>query len=115
MKTFLAVYVGSPSAMAKWEKLPKAEQDDRMTRGIGAWKAWAQRHESSIVDMGGPLGRTKQVTAAGLADIRNAMTGYTLVKAESQKAAARLFLEHPHFTIFPGEGVEVMEVLPIPG
>jgi hypothetical protein len=30
-------------------------------------------------------------------------------------AAAKLFEGHPHFTIFPGDGVEVMEVLPIPG
>jgi hypothetical protein len=26
-----------------------------------------------------------------------------------------MFVGHPHFTIFPGDGVEVMEVLPIPG
>jgi len=26
----------------------------------------------------------------------------------------RLFENHPHFSIFPGDAVEVMEVLPIP-
>jgi hypothetical protein len=36
------------------------------------------------------------------------------VRAESQEAAAQLFIQHPHFTIFPGEGVEVMEILPVP-
>lgn len=29
--------------------------------------------------------------------------------------AAGLFENHPHFTIVPGEAVEVMPVLPIPG
>ena len=29
--------------------------------------------------------------------------------------AAKLFLNHPHFMIFPGDRVEVMECLPIPG
>jgi len=26
-----------------------------------------------------------------------------------------MFVGHPHFTIFPGEAVEIMECLPIPG
>jgi len=36
------------------------------------------------------------------------------VQAESHEAAANLFEGHPHFTIFPGDGIEVMEVLSIP-
>jgi hypothetical protein len=39
---------------------------------------------------------------------------YTIVRAESQEAAVKMFLGHPHFTIFPGDGVEIMECLPIP-
>jgi len=30
-------------------------------------------------------------------------------------AAARMFADHPHFAIFPGDSVEIMECLPIPG
>jgi hypothetical protein len=26
-----------------------------------------------------------------------------------------MFEKHPHFSIFPGDSVEIMEVLPIPG
>ena len=63
---------------------------------------------------GGPLSRTKLVAPSGISDIRNNMGAFTIVQAESQEAAARLFLNHPHFTIFPGEGVEVMECLPVP-
>ena len=33
----------------------------------------------------------------------------------AQEAAAKLFENHPHFAIFPGERVEIMPVLPIPG
>jgi hypothetical protein len=36
------------------------------------------------------------------------------VRAESHAAAVKLFENHPHFTIFPGESVEVMPILPIP-
>lgn len=47
--------------------------------------------------------------------LKNAMTGYVIVRADSHQAPAGMFQRHPHFTIFPGESVEVMECLPIPG
>ena len=43
------------------------------------------------------------------------MGAYMVVRADSHEAAAKLFERHPHFTIFPGESVEIMPVLPIPG
>jgi hypothetical protein len=43
------------------------------------------------------------------------MGAYMVVRADSHEAAAKLFEGHPHFTIFPGERVEIMPVLPIPG
>ncbi len=49
-----------------------------------------------------------------MTDIKNAMTGYVIVRAESHEAAAKLFENHPHFSIFPGESVEIMECLPLP-
>jgi hypothetical protein len=114
MKRFLAVFTGSPEAMSSWEQLPEAQRKERQVRGIAAWKDWATTNAASIVEMGGPLSRTKLASKAGVTDIRNAMAAFTIVQAESQDAAARLFLHHPHFTIFPGEGVEVMEVLSVP-
>ena len=114
MKRFLAVYTGSPEAMARWQALPEGEREQRQARGVAAWMAWGTEHASAIVEMGGPLGRTKRASADGIADVRNHMTGFTVVQAESHEAAAKLFAKHPHFTILPGDGVEVMEVLPIP-
>ena len=115
MKRFLAVYTGSPDAMSSWEKLPEAERNKRQADGIAGWHKWAADNKASIVEMGGPLGKTKLVGPAGISDIRNNRGAFTIVQAESQEAAARLFLNHPHFTIFPGAGVEVMECLPVPG
>jgi hypothetical protein len=37
-----------------------------------------------------------------------------VVLAESHEGAAKLFLNHPHFMIFPGDPVEIKECLPIP-
>jgi hypothetical protein len=114
MKRFLAVYTGSPAAMSRWEALSEAERAERQAAGLAAWHKWVVDNGAAIVEMGGPLGRTKLVAASGISDIRNNLAAFTVVQAESQEAAARLFLDHPHFTVFPGEGVEVMECLPVP-
>lgn len=115
MKKFMAVFTGSPDAMAGWQALDAAERQRREAEGMQAWKRWVETHAAAIVDDGAPLGKTKRITAAGIADTRNNLAAYTVVQAESHEAAARLFEGHPHFTIFPGDGVEVMECLPLPG
>lgn len=115
MKTFLAVFTGTPASMAKWNELPEDVRKERQAAGTAAWRAWIERHQTSIVDVGCPLGKTRNVAASGISEVRNNLTAYTLVRAESHEAAARLFENHPHFTIFPGDGIEVMECLPIPG
>ena len=114
--TFLAVFLGSKTSakMAAWNALPEAERRGREQRGIAAWKAWVEKHQASLVSIGGPLGKTKKVDAAGIADISNAMGAFTVVCAGSHEAAATMFENHPHFTIFPGETIEIMPVLPIP-
>lgn len=114
--TFLAVYLGgrnNPRYQA-WSAMPEAEQKARMMEGIAAWKGWMEKHKDAIVHHGGPLGKTKQIGPGGIADVGNAMSGFVVIKAESHDAAARLFENHPHFSIFPGESVEVMPVMPIP-
>ena len=114
--TYLAVFLGSKSSprMKAWMALPEAERRAKEREGMTAWKGWVEKHQAVISVMGGPLGKTKQVTARGIEDVSNALSGFMVVRAESHEAAARLFEDHPHFAIFPGEGVEIMPVLPIP-
>ena len=105
MTKFLVVYHGgnAPSSKEEGEKV------------MAAWGQWMADHAAVIVEAGGPLGVTKKVSEAGVADTHNAVAGYIVVRADSHEAAARMFENHPHFAIFPGEAVEVMEQLPIPG
>ena len=115
--TYLAVFLGSktsPRALA-WNAMPEAEQRAKGQAGIAAWKAWIEKHQAEIVAMGGPLGKTKKVTQRGVEDVSNEIGAYMVVRADSHEAAAKLFENHPHFTIFPGESVEIMPVLPVPG
>lgn len=117
MKTFLAVYTGTPAALEKsgWNSLPEAERKQREQTGMQAWGDWMRQHQAAVVVQGGPLGKTKRVGSSGISDIRNNLAGFVVVKAESHDAAARMFENHPHFSIFPGDAVEIMECLPIPG
>lgn len=115
--TYLAIFLGSKTSArrAAWDAFPEADRRAKEQEGIADWKAWVTRHHGVIEVIGGPLGKTKRVSAAGLEDVTNSLGAFTVVRAESHEAAARLFEKHPHFTIFPGDAVEIMPVLPIPG
>jgi len=116
-ETFLAVLLGDKASPRRreWDALPEDRRRAREAEGIAAWKEWVESNQGAIVEMGGPLGKTKRVSRNGIEDVSNALAVYTVVRADSHEAAARLFEGHPHFTIFPGEAVEIMPVLPVPG
>ena len=115
--SYLAVFLGSKTSprRAAWDALSEGERRAKEQEGMAAWKAWVEKHHAAILAMGGPLGRTKKVTQRGTDDVSNEMGAFTVVRAESHEAAAKLFEKHPHFTIFPGDSVEIMPVLSIPG
>src|SRR5580658_6354505 len=114
--TYLAVFLGSKSSARRlaWDAMPDADRRPKEREGMEAWKAWMQKHQAAIVTMGGPLGKTKKVSQSGIEDTRNEISAFTVVRAESHEAAAKLFHQHPHFSIFPGDSVEIMPILPIP-
>ena len=116
MKKFLAIYTGSASseAMKQWYQLSEEDRNAREKAGMEAWGKWLESKQGQIVDVGTPLGKTKRISKKGIEDIKNQMAAYAIVLAESHEAAAKLFENHPHFSIFPGEAVEVMECLPLP-
>ena len=101
MKTFMAILTGSVDSPkhGPWDALSDEARNARVAEGMAAWQAWMSKHEGQMADTGGPLGKTLRVNEDG----------------ESQEAAARMFIGHPHFSIFPGDGVDVMEIAPIPG
>ena len=117
MKNFLAVFTGTPEANEKsgWNALSESARNTRTQAGMAAWHSWMASNHRQVVVEGGPVGKTKRVSGSGVASAQNNICGYVVVSAESHEAAAKLFENHPHFSIFPGEAVEVMECLPVPG
>jgi hypothetical protein len=117
MPKFLAIFTGSRQSpdLVKWNAMDEAERKAREQAGLQAWIRWVEAHNAAIVDPGCPVGKTKRISKGGISDIENAISGYAIVEADSHEAAAALFVNHPHFAIFPGDAVEVMPCLPIPG
>ncbi|MEZ5594986.1 MAG: hypothetical protein R3E84_01120 [Pseudomonadales bacterium] len=117
MPRFLAVMTGSAEARERsgFDILPDADREAREMAGRAAWGQWMQVNAHRLVDGGGPLGVTKRVDPNGVADASNNLAAFVLFEADSHEEAAALFIDHPHFAIFPGEAVEVMPVLPVPG
>ena len=115
--SYLAVFQGSKSSprRAAWDALSEGDRHTKEREGIAAWKAWVAKHQAALVTMGGPLGKTKKVTHRGIEDTSNDIGAFTVVRADSHDQAAKMFEKHPHFTIFPGDSIEIMPVLPIPG
>lgn len=114
MPHFLAVYTMKPEDLARFRNLPKSEQDAVDAVGIKQWAEWQERNAASLANLGGMVGKTTRVTRDGIAEAVNPFCGYVVVEAETAEAAARLFTDHPHLTVFPGDGVDIMPFLTEP-
>jgi hypothetical protein len=60
------------------------------------------------------LGKSKRVTAEGVADVRNDLMLYSVAEGGSQEEIADAFKGHPHFGI-PGAWIEVVSINPLMG
>lgn len=114
MGRYLAVFTSDKTGprWAEWRALDEAGQRARQAVGLPAIAAWEEAHADVIDYVGGPLGPTKRISDTGeVADVVNLLTVFMVVRADSPEAAVRLFEGHPHMSIFPCDGVEVMPVL----
>jgi len=112
MNKFLVLYMADAAAFAEMMKNATPEQQKQ---GMDAWMKWMGAHQTSLVDGGAPLGKTKRIDASGATDVKNDVGGYSIVQAESAEAAAALFgKDHPHLQI-PGAWIELVEIMKIPG
>ncbi len=96
-----------------FEKAMKESTPEKQKEGMEEWKKWLTSNAKSIVDEGGPLGKTKRADAKGVSDTTNGIGGYSIVQADSGDDAAKLFdKSHPHLRMMPDAWVEVTEIMP---
>jgi len=110
MKKFLVLYKAPTSS---FEQMRKATPEQQKA-GMDAWMSWSKKASGSIVDMGGPLGKSLRVTKAGASAATNDLGGFSILQAESSEALAEGLKGHPHF-MTPDGTIEVVELMPIPG
>lgn len=111
MKKFLVLYTCAENSEnhQAWKKLNTKEQKERAEKGIKAKLEWTKKYKHQIVFEGTSLGNTKNVNNEGIQDIPSLMGEFLIIQANSHDEAAQIFLKHPHFAIFPGDGVQIIE------
>jgi hypothetical protein len=112
MKKFLVLYKASPEA---FQQMMTRSTPEQQKAGMDAWMSWSKKAASSIVDMGGPLGKSLQVAKTGsVTPVVNDLGGYSIMQAESKEALAASMKDHPHF-MMQESSIEIVELMPIPG
>lgn len=106
MKKFFALYMIPAGVIEQWMKDTTPEQRDA---SMAEWGKWMEDNKASFVDAGSMLGKTKKITSEGVSDLKNDITGYSIVQAESHDEAAKIFASHPNNSI-PGGWIELMSV-----
>jgi hypothetical protein len=114
MKKFLVMYLAPASIIDDWKKTEPEKRKAAEEKMQGEWSTWMSDHTKMFADRGAGVGKTKRVTAQGVADTRNDIMLYAILEAESHEAAAKTFERHPHLQI-PQSSIEVMEIHPLPG
>jgi hypothetical protein len=107
MAKYLVLYRGSVSAQEQMASGPPEEA----SAGMELWMQWAQKAGSAIIDLGSPLQSVATVGKAGLPSIG----GFSILEADNPGALEELLDDHPHFHSPGDTGIEVLELLPIPG
>lgn len=101
MSNFLFVYHGGKSP----------ETQEEIDKTMAAWGQWMEANGPALVDSGNPVGVSKTVSAAGIADDggANPASGYTIIRAENLDAACAIAQSNP--MVVDGSGsVEVAEI-----
>ena len=110
---FLVLYKAPTHVLDAWMQKP-AEKRKEMESKMGAeWNAWLKEHADKVKETYG-AGKTKLVNEGGASDSRNDIMMYSVIEADSQEAAAKLFENHTHLQI-PEATIEIMAANPLPG
>lgn len=90
MTNFVLVYSGGPG-------MGMSEEERQAI--MGDWMTWYGQMGEAVVDGGNPFGAAKSITADGVSDGpvgSPALTGYTIISADSLDDAVAKSQNHPH-------------------
>ena len=108
MTKFMVLYRSSTSAR---DQMANATPE-QMKAGMEAWMQWAGQAGDAVVDLGAPLAPAGHV-GPGSSDAGE-ISGYSVLQADSAGALSGVLDGHPHLSM-PGNSIEVLEMLSMPG
>ena len=102
MSNYLFAYHGG--------KMPESPEEG--AKLMARWEAWMGSLGDALVNPGNPLGKSKIVSSGGVSDDGgpNALTGFSVVKADSMDAALEMAQGCPHLGYGTVEVAEAMEM-----
>jgi len=110
MAKFLVLY---NSKMSAAEVMANATPEEAKA-GMDAWLAWAAKAGDAVVDLGVPLGSGNHLEDGSASETSNEASGWSILQADSLDAVTGLLEDHPHLHV-PGNTIDVLEFLPMPG
>ena len=110
MTKFMVLYRSSTSAR---DQMADATPE-QMKAGMDAWMAWAGKAGDAVVDLGAPLAPATHVGPGSPAPGVDELSGYSVMQADSAAALGGVLDGHPHLSM-PGNSIEVLEMLSMPG
>lgn len=113
MKKFLVLYLAPSSVLEEWMQLDPDVRKTSEEKMRGEWQTWTTANAGMVKETSG-AGKTKRVSAHGIEDTKNDVMMFSIVEADSQEAAAKIFEGHPHLGI-PKATIEVMSINTLPG
>ena len=101
MAKYILLYKGAATDMS-------AMTPEQVQEEMGRWMAWYGGLGESVTDMGAPFGQGGSVVDDGSAGTPSALTGYSILEADSLDAAKAMTNGHPY--IREGNGNYAIDV-----
>lgn len=99
-----------PKFMFAYHGGKKPETPEAIEKVMAAWRNWIAETGAALVEPGNPVGKSKTVSARGVADDggSNPLSGYSIVEVDDIDAAIKIAKACPHLD---GGTIEVAEII----
>jgi hypothetical protein len=108
MARYIMIYKGEATDMSEMTEEERAAV-------MAKWGAWMEKVGPALTDVGSPFGPGTSLVDDGSTGAPIALTGYSIVEADSLEAAVALADGHPYLAEGQGNySIETYELMPAP-
>ena len=108
MAKFILIYRGEASDLADMS-------EDAADALLAKWASWIEKVGPALVDVGTPFGSGASVVDDGSTGDPIALTGFSIVEADTLSGARSLADGHPYLSEGKGNySIEIYEMMPVP-